>query len=200
MSVRGNGPHVLFYSNKCNWCKAFIEELKQTPFVNQFKYVCCDPSPSRGKLPSFLKEVPTIVIAGDPEPKVTNEAFNWLSFEKMKVNNSKQKTTNSSDPTPESSGEPDAWNPLEFTSFSKGLGYSFNDSDTSTAGSGGFMIPGAFQFLGGNSSTGVRNANDIPGKPQQGRQKSKKEEMYDKQLEQYKRDREEGMPQARPRV
>jgi hypothetical protein len=203
MSVRGSGPHILFYSNKCNWCKAFLEELKQTPLTSQFKYVCCDPSPTRPKLPSYLKEVPTIVIQGDPEPKATSEAFNWLSIEKMKLETEANRNRGGgSGQQGQQDSEFDAWNPLEHTSFSKGMAYSFNDSDTTTGGSGGLKIPGAFQMLGGNAASGERNANDFPGagQIQQNRQKSKKEELFDKQMEQYERERNMGIPQARPRT
>jgi hypothetical protein len=190
MSVKGNGPNICFYSNRCNWSKAFLQELAQSPFKNQFKYVCVDASPTRPKLPSFLKEVPTIVVEGDNEPKVSSEAFNWLSQEKMKVGKS-----NKEGPSP-GEEEPEGWNSMENMSFAKGFGYSFNDSDTNTNGSGGERIPGAFQFLNGGSSSGVRNANDFPGGSDKGKNRSKKEELFDKQMEQYQKERNQGLPQG----
>jgi len=194
MSIKGNGPNICFYSNKCNWSKAFLTELAASPFKSEFKFVCVDPSPSRPKLPSFLKEVPTILVAGDPEPKASSEAFNWLSLEKVKVTG-KQPTSSIAE-----ANEPAGYNMTENMSFAKGIGYSFNDSETNTEGSGGSLLPGTFEFLGGASGAGVRNANDFPGGASQGRSRSKKEELFDKQMEQYQRDRNQGVPNKQGRI
>jgi len=193
MSVKGNGPNICFYSNKCNWSKAFLTELSASPFKSEFKYVCVDPSPSRPKLPSFLKEVPTILVAGDPEPKASSEAFNWLSLEKVKITG-KQPTTSIA---PEAN-EPAGYNMTENMSFAKGIGYSFSDSETSTSGSGGALIPGTFEFLGGAAGTGAHSQG--PPGVSQGRSRSKKEEMFDKQMEQYQRDRNQGVPNKQGRI
>jgi hypothetical protein len=188
---------MCFYSNRCNWSKAFLTELAASPFKSQFKYVCVDASPTRPKLPSFLKEVPTILVAGDPEPKVSSEAFNWLSLEKVKVTGKQQTSSIGPD-----ANEPAGYNMTENMSFAKGIGYSFNDSETNTEGSGGALLPGTFEFLGGAPGAGVRNANDFPGggAASQGRSRSKKEELFDKQMEQYQRDRNQGVPNKQGRI
>jgi len=122
--------------------------------------------------------------------------MNWLYEKKMKdavVTTAKQ--TNSSDGTP--GGEPAAYSMFENTSFNKSFGYSFNTADTSTGGDGGSMIPGTFSFLNGNAAPGDRNSQEFPGSTNQtARTKSKKEEMFDKQMEAYQRNREEGMPKG----
>jgi hypothetical protein len=59
-------------------------------------------------------------------------------------------------------------------------------------------IPGAFGYLSGANSTGDRTSQDFnPGKNEQGRNKSKKEELFDKQMEEYQRSRDDGMPKMR---
>jgi hypothetical protein len=59
-------------------------------------------------------------------------------------------------------------------------------------------IPGAFGFLNGANAAGDRSSQDFnPGKSEQGRNKSKKEELFDKQMEEYQRSRDAGMPQRR---
>jgi hypothetical protein len=58
-------------------------------------------------------------------------------------------------------------------------------------------MPGTFSFLGGAASDGDRLSQDVPGggTPAQNTQRrSKKEEMFDKQMEAYQRERESGMP------
>jgi hypothetical protein len=126
--------------------------------------------------------------------------MNWLYERKMKeaaATSSKQ--ANSADGTP--GGEPSGWNMFENTSFNKSFGYSFNSADTSTGGDGGSTIPGTFSFLNGGASTGDRSAQEFPGTAtaQTGRSKSKKEEMFDRQMEAYQKSREEGISKGMPR-
>ncbi len=194
--------HICFYSNSCKLSEAFIKELSQTPYKKDFRYVCIDPSPNRPPLPSFLNpkvnskaSVPCILINGEPEARFGNDVMNWL-YEKRMKDSSQQTSTkaNTADGAP--GGEPMGWNSMEHVSFAKGFGYSFNDSDTSTEGSGGAKLPGAFSFLNGQAAPGDRTGQDFPGGSQQGRQKTKKEELFDKQMEAYQRAREEGMPKG----
>lgn len=189
--------HICFYSNSCKWSKAFLEELSQTPYKKEFRYVCVDPSPNRPSLPGWLKKVPTLVISGEPEPRTDGNVMNWL-YEKRMKESTQQTSAQANSPDGVPGGEPMGWNSMEHVSFAKGFGYSFNDSDTSTTGMGGSKLPGAFSFLNGQAAPGERTTNDFPGGggAQQGRQKSKKEELFDKQMEAYQRAREEGMPKG----
>ena len=66
--------HICYYSNKCQWSKAFIMEVSNTPYKKQFQYVCVDP-PLTQALPKFLKKVPTLVIQGESEPRVDGEGY-----------------------------------------------------------------------------------------------------------------------------
>jgi hypothetical protein len=184
--------HLCFYSNKCNWSKAFIMELSQTPYKKEFQFICVDP-PLQQTLPKWLKKVPTLVIQGETEPRTDSEVMNWLYENKMKTQKGGQQQEEASDI--------DGWNSSEHNSFSKGVGYSFNDSDTSAQGNGGFTIPGSFSFLNGANGVGEKSSQEYyPGKSEQGRNKSKKEEMFDKQMEEYQRSRELGMPQHKRAV
>jgi len=195
MSQR-QATNICFYGNGCKWSKAFLQELSQTPWKSEFRYICVDPSPNRPALPEWLKKVPTLVISGEPEPRTDGAVMNWLYEKKMKeavVTTSRQ--TNSVEGSP--GGEPAAYSMFENTSFNKSFGYSFNSADTSTGGDGGSMIPGTFSFLNGNAAPGDRNSQEFPGSTNQtARTKSKKEEMFDKQMEAYQRSREEGMPKG----
>jgi len=81
---RGMSKHRLWYGTKCRHCQAFLEELSRTPFVSQFQLICVDPSPSRPPLPSWLKSVPTLLVAGENEPRVgPGPVNNWLFEAKM---------------------------------------------------------------------------------------------------------------------
>ena len=77
-------PHICFYSNKCDWSEAFIKELSTTQYKQEFQFVCVDTTP-KSQLPNWLKQVPTLLIKGDPEPvKVNSDVLNWLYERKMK--------------------------------------------------------------------------------------------------------------------
>jgi hypothetical protein len=78
--------HVCFYSKKCPHSKAFLEELARTPYTSEFQYICVDPSPSRPKLPGWLKAVPTLVIDGEADPLTDEKVFNWLSLRRIQGN------------------------------------------------------------------------------------------------------------------
>ena len=185
--------HICFYSNKCVWSKAFLEELAKTPWKNNFRFVCVDPMPNgtRPQLPAYIKKVPTLVIAGENEPRTDGDVMNWISEMKLRMDGSK-----STGPSSLLSNEPEAFNWMEQTSFARGFGYSGLDVDTSTQGNGGLSIPGAFSFLNGAAATGDRTGNQVPSMSSV-EQKSKKERMMDKQMEDYMRERDMGMPQMR---
>jgi hypothetical protein len=193
--------NICFYSNKCNISKSFLTELKATPWVNSFQFVCVDPSPNRPKLPAWLKVVPTLVISGEQNPREGNDSLNWVS--EMKIRNSSSGGPSRSmtagavmSSAPGGGGSDlEAWNMAEHTSFAKGFGYSFNDIDTSVEGQGGNSIPGAFSFLNGaaGQSAAPPSMADV-------KQKSKKEQMFDAQMEEYKRQRDMGIPPGAGRI
>jgi hypothetical protein len=193
MSGAGGGTHLCFYSNKCQWSKAFITELSKTPWKSQFRFICADPGPNRPQLPAWLKKVPTIVVAGESDPRTDSDVMNWLYEKRMKEPASTQNGAPSAQP---GSAEPDPFSMMEQMSFAKGFSYSGVDTDTSSQGMGGMTMPGAFSFLNGGASEGDRLSQDAGGAQQQqpSQRRSKKEEMFDKQMEAYQRDREAGMP------
>ena len=182
--------HQCYYSTKCSWSKAFITEISKTPFKSEFQFISVDP-PLQQNLPKWLKKVPTLMIQGNPEPLTDSEVMNWLYERKMRDRPSNESAQ-------QQNSDIDGWNAAENVSFAKGVAYSFNDSDTSVEGNGGTTIPGAFEFLAGANGTGDRNSQNFnPGKTEPSRNKSKKEEMFDKQMEEYQRSRNVGMPEAR---
>ena len=189
-----NPIHVCFYSNKCQWSKAFITELNTTPWKTQFKFVCVDPSPTRAQLPGWLKKVPTIVVAGEGEPRTDSDVMNWIYEKRLKEGGSA--------PVADGGADPLGFNVAEQVNFAKGFSYSGLDADTSATGTGGMTMPGAFSFLNGAASNGDRLSSDVLGTPapaQSSQRRSKKEEMFDKQMEAYQRDREMGVSKGAAR-
>jgi len=188
--------NICFYSNKCQWSKAFITELAKTPWKGEFRFICVDPGAERPQLPGWLKKVPTIVVAGESEPRTDSDVMNWLYEKRMKEPTTSQ---NGAGPAAPGSAEPAAFSMFENVSFAKGFGYSGVDVDTSSQGSGGTSIPGAFSFL--NEIVGKMGQDQGgPAPPTGSQRRSKKEEMFDKQMEAYQRDREMGMPKGPGRM
>lgn len=159
-----------------------------------FRFICADPSPSRPPLPGWLKKVPTIVVAGEGEPRTDSDVMNWLYEKKMKDGGAKQQGHQG--PVAGGSTEPDAWSMMEQGSFTKGFSYSGLDADTSTQGDGGSTMPGAFSFLSGGAATGDKSQNNFINAVNTTNRRSKKEELFDKQMEAYQQERESGLPRA----
>lgn len=183
MNNSGTPQHVCFYSNKCRWSEGFIKAIAQTPFKKDVHFVCVDAKPdgTRPKYPTWLKKVPTLVVRGEDEPRTDGAVMNWLSEQMLLM-----KKTDSGG----SVNEPEPWVSGEMGgSFTKGFSFiGGNDSNDAPIGN--------FEFLNGNSASGTKTASDMPdgGLGARG-QKSKKEELFDKQMEEYIKQRGSGMPQ-----
>jgi hypothetical protein len=198
-------PHICFYSNKCEWSEAFLKELATLPYKSEFQFVCIDTTP-RSQLPTWLKQVPTLLIKGDPEPvKVNSDVLNWLYERKMK-DTSRSPTASSgmgggSGPKTEvaASGEIEAWNFSEMGGkLSESYGVLVGGSGATVENSGGKNWD--FGFLNGNAGVvdrTMQNIGDSGRNNEEGRQKSKKEQMFDRQMEAYQQGREVGMPKPR---
>ncbi len=176
-------------------------ELSQTPWKGEFHFICVDKSPSRPPLPGWLKEVPTLVIRGEQQPRSGAEVMNWLYERRMREGSKSQgqQQGQARGAAPAGmGGEPDAWNSIEQGS-SRGFSYSGLDVDTSAQGEGGMSMPGAFAFLRGATAEGTQAAGGYAPAGGVGTKKSKKEELFDKQMEAYQRERDSGMPRFQQR-
>ena len=186
--------HICFYSNRCEWSKAFIQELSQMPYKGEFRFVCVDPSPTRQPLPSWLKKVPTLVISGEPNPRTDSDVMNWLYERKMKdgVGSGGTKQGMQEGPQPLVS---DAGNAF-------GDSYSMINMDTSAQGNGGTEEIGnfyGFSMLNTPSAVGTKEGSSFQTTNMSGK-RSKKEEMLDEQLENYMQNRDSGIPQRTMRM
>ena len=196
LRMSAQGKHICFYSNKCEWSRAFITELKDTPYKTEFDFICVDPAPNRPQLPSWLKKVPTLAIRGEAEPRTDGEVMNWLFLRKLKDSDTKRSGGGGGGGGPAAGGA--ASNDVEAFSMME-MGHKFSDSyslledDTSVEGNGGASFQHSFSFLNGAAAAGQGGhqttlTNHDP-------KRSKKEEMMDKQMEQFMKAREAGMPQ-----
>jgi len=186
--------HICFYSNRCEWSKAFIEELSKTSYKNEFRFICVDPSPNRPALPSWLKQAPTLVISGEPEPRTNSDVMNWLYERKMRDGGG----NNGGNAENGSTGGQGAMEPEPYLDMEMGGGfgdqYSFLGSDTSAQGDGGMSMKHNFTYLNGQDGVSTREASNFQ-TTNSNAKRSKKEELLDAQIQQYKSQREVGMPQ-----
>lgn len=87
--------HRLYFSTRCRFCQAFMEELVKMPFVREVTPICVDPSPGRPPLPAWLKSVPTLAVYGEDKPRVgPGEVNNWLFERKLGGGNSTKHANN----------------------------------------------------------------------------------------------------------
>jgi hypothetical protein len=180
--------HICFYSNRCDWSKAFIEEISKTNYHSQFRFICVDPGPNRPQLPGWLKQTPTLVISGDPEPRTNSDVMNWLYEQKMRDGGGKSGNSGAvAGPM-----EPE---PYLDTEMGGGFGdsYSFIGADTSAQGNGGLSMKHNFTFLGGQDSMGTREASQFQTTSSNAK-RSKKEELLDAQMQSFLSQRDDGIP------
>ncbi len=204
--------HICFMSPKCQWSIAFLKELEKTPYLNEFNIVDVKTL-TKEQIKSFgVTKVPTLVISdpNDPEPmKTDGEVMNWLSLRRLRESNSMPRVPPApgvSTPSAVQSsmpGEPEPFVMGEMGSNGQDP-YSFIDQDTSTNGNGGMRIMHSYEFLGGQPMmTGggpqQQQQTGMGGGAGNGQKKSKREELFDKEMERYQRERDSGMPQVRPR-
>jgi hypothetical protein len=184
--------HICFYSNKCEWSKAFITEISQTPYHKEFRFICVDPSPNRPQLPAWLKQIPTLVIQGEPEPRTNSEVMNWFYERKMKDGGGSNKGSSGGGSSNPVSNEPE---PYLDTEMGGGFGdsYSFLGDDTSAQGNGGLRGGHNFTYLNGQDSVGTREASSFQSTSSD-QKRSKKEQLFDQQYEQMMKARDNGMP------
>jgi hypothetical protein len=184
--------HICFYSSRCEWSKAFLEEISKSNYHTLFRFICVDPGPNRPALPSWLKQTPTLVISGESEPRTDSDVMNWLYEQKMKDGGG-NKSGGASGGAAAGSMEPEPYMDME---MGGGFGdsYSFIGTDTSTQGNGGLSMKHNFTFLNGQDSVGTREASSFQ-TTQSNAKRSKKEEMLDAQMEQFLKNRDNGIPQ-----
>ena len=77
--------YIIYYSNFCPNCKDLLKELDNDSLINNFQKICIDEI--KTELPSFLKEVPTIIVPDYNEPLVGINAFKWIKWKLQQDDN-----------------------------------------------------------------------------------------------------------------
>lgn len=192
----------------------FLRELERTPYLSEFQVIDVAKLTPQQRKEFHLTKVPTLIISdpNDPEPmKTDGEVMNWLSLRKLRDSSGIPRAPPApgiSAPSAVQQSVPSEPEPFVFSEM--GMSgqdpYSFIDQDTMTQGNGGLRIQHSYEFLNGGWG-GAGSGDGGQGAPPQaaassaaafGQKKSKKEEMFDAQMEAYQREREMGMPQIRP--
>ncbi len=67
--------NILFYSNKCKFCKQMIHLINETDDVKSYKLICIDNNSENFP---YIQRVPTLLVAEYKKPIVGINAFNWI--------------------------------------------------------------------------------------------------------------------------
>jgi hypothetical protein len=185
--------HICFYSNRCDWSKVFVEEISKTNYAAEFRFICVDPGPNRPALPSWLKQTPTLVISGEPEPRTNSEVMNWLYERKMKEGGGSKSSGGNGVATP-AALEPEPYLDSEMGG-GYGDSYSFIGADTSAQGDGGMSMKHNFTYLGGGDAVSTREASNFQ-TTNSNAKRSKKEELLDQQMQAFLSNRDQGIKKS----
>jgi hypothetical protein len=191
--------HICFFSRKCDTCILFLKELDRSGYLSEFVMQSVDGKP-RSELPRFLKKVPTIVVKEDDGSSKTLEGedcVNWLFTRKMREQSASRPAPAASVPSQAMAQVAEV---MEFNQIELGGGremYSFIDEEA-TGGNGSARILKNYDYIAGPPMISAQGQMMSP-PAAMAPKKSKKEEMFDAQFEAFQRDREMGMPKARPR-
>ena len=186
--------HICFYSNRCDWSKVFVEEISKTNYAAEFRFICVDPGPNRPALPSWLKQTPTLVISGEPEPRTNSEVMNWLYERKMKEGGGSKGSSNGNGGAAAAAVEPEPYLDSEMGG-GYGDSYSFIGADTSAQGDGGMheSMRHNFTYLNGQDGVSTREASNFQSTNSNAK-RSKKEELLDQQMQSFLQNRDSGIP------
>jgi len=181
---RTQPENICFYSNKCEWSKAFINELSKTPYKSEFNFICVDPSPNRPQLPSWLKKVPTLVVKGNANPLTDNEVQNWMFERKLKDGIRTDTIAN----------EPSAWVQGEMSCGITSDSYSYMDGSETLMN---FESRG--EVLAQQQQQQQQSQSEFPIGGRMNQTKSRKEQQFDSDMQAYQRERDNGVPRVAPR-
>lgn len=67
--------NIIFYSNKCKFCKKIIDLITEENLIESYKLICID---NNSKNYPYIQRVPTLLISKDKKPLVGVNAFNYL--------------------------------------------------------------------------------------------------------------------------
>ena len=156
--------HLCFYSTRDPLSKIFLEQISNTPFSKEFRFVCVDKplpgEPPRAPLPAYVKAVPTLMIQGESAPRTDGNVMNWLSERRMTASANASSNRSSSASNGSSSGAASLDGPMAFIggdAFDDGLAFIGEDTGTTN------RLTGSMASLNDLSSLAVPDSRTIPG-------------------------------------
>ena len=75
--------NILFYSNKCVFCKKIVNLINDVDDINSYKLICIDNNINNFK---FIQRVPTLLV-NEKKPLVGVNAFKWIQAKNQFNNN-----------------------------------------------------------------------------------------------------------------
>lgn len=202
MSAGNPKTYLCYYSNKCKFSEYFLKELATMQIKTQFHFICVDPSATRPVIPSMVTQVPALIIKGEPAPLLGNDAINWLATMKLQTNPS-QGPGGVRPPNPQGvPEEPEAYFANEMGGrYSSAFTYINNQLEEV----GGTI--GNFEYLaGGGAGMSTTMSNNMISQQttnlsdQGGKKTSAKEQLLQKQMDEYMARRDSGIPQVAKRM
>lgn len=96
---------TLFYSKKCQHCAEILNKIRLAggSFGSNFDYVLID---GNRNLPTFLKEVPTLIVPNYPQPMTGEAVFMWIDTQLRRNASMNQPQASGQRMMPMSGGQP----------------------------------------------------------------------------------------------
>jgi hypothetical protein len=134
---QNNSKAILYYSKKCPHCAEVLNKIRLgektiDDFSEQFLYILVD---GNGKLPTYITEVPTLVVPSHNRPLTGDSVFMWIdtklrmSTQQKNVNQTQTSQHNQQNVAAKPSENVDgplSYNPMEMSGF--GDTFSFLDN------------------------------------------------------------------------
>jgi hypothetical protein len=179
---QNNSKAILYYSKKCPHCAEVLNKIRLGEktihdFSEQFLYILVD---GNNKLPSYIVEVPTMVVPSHNRPLTGDSVFMWIdtklrmSSQQKNVNqtqNLQNNQLNVAQKPSESQDGPLSYNPMEMSGF--GDTFSFLDNT-------GVVQEHCFTFIDENGEKQVKcvPAGNMPqNAPPQNQQNQQNQQM-----------------------
>ena len=176
-----NHSHLLFYSNRCTHSRQFLQQLQSLPnLATSVHQVCIDTTP-RERIPSTVRSVPTLIVAGNLNPLVGDAAFQWLHTERQRAQQQAAQQSQQQQAmgggggggggaVAAVGGEPSAWQSTE-------MGASFSDTYSFLNGGDVNNIPKNFAFVQGEAAN-VKQPAALMQQQQQSQQQPHPSQQY----------------------
>ena len=124
--------HICYYSARCRYCQSFLEELSRSPYNKEFRFICVDAGQNnqKPKIPANIKAVPTLVIAGEAEPRTDGAVMNWLSERRLQERHTPGPSSGGAAGPSSGLASHDMQGPVGFEDSFGSEGYAFIGEDT----------------------------------------------------------------------